>query len=241
MTTSVSVLGAESRPEDVGFRVPPGYERAVRFGAYWTMIISPYMILYLILVILTGLQNDPGGTAAILEIAGNSPVAFIATAILDGLFHALFFVTVIALFMILREAFPVQASLILVCGAWQMLMGFTKGMISSFVFPSLGSAYLAADPALQAGFIPVASAFDGLHSALQWMDSLGLMLIWILVSLLPRSTNLPRPVRWLGWIMAVAILAPDPAFLLVVFLSPFWLFLLGRWMLRLTDPKGRIP
>ena len=134
-----------------------------------------------------------------------------------------------------------QASLILVCGTWQMLLGFTKGMISSFVFPSLGSAYLAAGPALQAGFIPVASAFDGLHSALQWMDSFGVMFVWILVSLLPRSTNLPRPVRWLGWIMAVAILAPDPAFLLAVFLSPFWLFLLGRWMLRLTDPKGDIP
>ena len=78
-----------------------------------------------------------------------------------------------------------------------------------------------------------------MHSALQWMDSLGVMCVWILVSLLPRSTNLPRPVRWLGWIMAVAILAPDPAFLLVVFLSPFWLFLLGRWMLRLTAPGER--
>ena len=66
------------------------------------MIISPYMILYLILVILTGLQNDLGGMAAILEFAGSSPVAFIANAILDGLFHGLLFVTVIALFMILR-------------------------------------------------------------------------------------------------------------------------------------------
>ncbi len=58
MTTDASALRVELKAEDLGFRVPPGYERAVRFGAYWTMIISPYMILYLILVILSGLQND---------------------------------------------------------------------------------------------------------------------------------------------------------------------------------------
>jgi len=239
MTTDVSALQVESTQVDARFRVPPGYERALRFGAYWTMIISPYMVLYLALVIFSGLQNDSGSMAAILEFAGSSPVAFIATAVLDGLFHVLFFVTVIALFILLRQAYPVQASLLLVCGTWQMLMGFTKGLISSFVFTSLGSAYLAAGTALRAAFLPTATAFDGLHSALQWMDSLGVMCVWILVSLLPRSTNLPRPVRWLGWIMAVAILAPDPAFLLVVFLSPFWLFLLGRWMLRLTAPGER--
>ena len=28
------------------FQIPPGYERGIRFGAYWTMILSPYMILY---------------------------------------------------------------------------------------------------------------------------------------------------------------------------------------------------
>jgi len=202
------------------------------------MFISPYMILYLLLVILLGLPNGTGGMAGLLAFAGNSPAAFIATAILDGLFHFLLFVTVITLFILLREAYPVQASLILVGGTWQMLIGFTKGMISSFVFPSMGSAFLAAGPALQATYLPVANAFDGLHSALQWMDSFGVVFVFILVSLLPPTTNLPRPVRWLGWIMAVALLAPDPAFLLVVLLSPFWLFLLGRWMLRLPHAVG---
>jgi hypothetical protein len=79
---------------------------------------------------------------------------------------------------------------------------------------------------------------DGLRNALQWMDSLGVMFVWIIVSSLPQSTNLPRGVRWLGWIMTVAILSPDPAFLLVVLLSPFWLFMLGRWMRRLIPSSN---
>ena len=112
-------------------------------------------------------------------------------------FTALVFVTFVALFASLRAAFPVHADLILVCGAWQMLIGFTKGLIASFVFPRLGAAYLAADISLRATFIPAAMAMDSLRNALQWMDSLGVMFVWILVSLLPQSTNLPRPVRWL--------------------------------------------
>ena len=32
-------------------KVPSGYKRAIRFGATWTMAISPYMILYFIMVI----------------------------------------------------------------------------------------------------------------------------------------------------------------------------------------------
>jgi hypothetical protein len=238
MTTESATPRARSGPDHSVLQIPPGYEPAVRFGAIWTMVISPYMILYLVLVILSGMQNSPGDMSAVLAFAGTSATRFITAAFLDGLFHVLFFVTIFALYILLREGYPVQASLFLVFGAWQMLMGFTKGLISSFVFPSLGSAYLAAGPALQATYLPVARAFDGLHSALQWMDSLGVMSVWILVSLLPASTNLPRSVRWLGWIIAAAILAPDPAFLLVVILSPFWLFLLGRWMLRLPYTVG---
>lgn len=99
------------------FRVPSGYERFVRFGANWTMIISPYLVLYFIMVILIGVQDDSSDVAVILKSAGNTPAPYIATVFLDGLFHALVFVTVATLFAILREAYPVQASLILVCGA----------------------------------------------------------------------------------------------------------------------------
>jgi hypothetical protein len=58
----------------------------------------------------------------------------------------------------------------------------------------------------------------------------------ILISLLPLSTNLPRPVRWFGRIMTFGILLPDsfPGFLLVILFSTPWSFLLGRWMKRLT-------
>ena len=220
---------------DSTFHIPSGYERSIRFGANWTMIISPYLILYFIMVIVLGGGGDNSNNiAGLLESAGKSPTSYIAIVFLDGLFHALAFVTFVTLFASLREAFPVQASLILICGAWQMLIGFTKGLIASYVFPQLGMAYLTADTTLRTALIPVAGALDGLRNALQWMDSLGVMFGWILVSLLPQSTNLPRPVRWLGWIMTFGILAPDPGFLLVILLSPPWLFMLGRWMKRLT-------
>jgi hypothetical protein len=220
------------------FRVPAGYERFIRFGAIWTMMISPYLILYIILIIAIGPADD-ANPASLLTFAGNSPLAFQASVFLDGLFHALFFITVIALFAALREQYPVQANLILVCGAWQMLMGFTKGMIASIVFPQLGSQYITADAVVQAAYIPAATAMNSLHDALQWMDSLGVMFVWILIALLPNRTGLPNPVRWLGWVMTFGILVPEslfPGFLLVIVFSAPWLFMLGRWMKRIS-PK----
>lgn len=212
------------------FRIPSGYEGGIRFGANWTMIISPYMILYFLFIFLFGDINNSGDLSAELSFAGSSPINHQAIALLDGLFHVLFFVTTVTLFAILRQAWPVRASLILVSGAWQMLMAFTKALFDSFSFTSLGTAYLAADTTQRATLLPVAEALSGLHSALQWMDSFGVLFIWILVSLLPQDANLPRVVRVLGWIMTIGILTPGPGFLLVVLLSPFWLFMLGRWM-----------
>jgi hypothetical protein len=198
------------------------------------MILSPYMVLYFILIVLLEGGDNSGDLAAELSFAGDSPAAFQAIAVLDGLFHVLFFITTVTLFAMLRAAYPVRASLLLVCGAWQMLLGFTKGLFSAYTYTSLGSAYIAADETLRGTLIMIATAADGLHTALQWMDSYGSMFVWILVALLPQSVGLPRPVRWLGWIMTIGILFPDPGFLLVVLLSPFWLFLLGRWMKRLV-------
>ena len=216
------------------FQIPSGYARGIRFGANWTMIISPYMILYFIFIAIFGNINSSGDLSAELSFAGSSPVNHQAIALLDGFFHVLFFVTTVTLFAILRQAWPVRASLILVSGAWQMLMAFTKALFYSFSFTSLGTAYLAADATQRATLLPVAESLSGLHSSLQWMDSFGVMSIWILVSLLPQDAGLPRAVRWLGWVMTIGILTPGPGFLLVVLLSPFWLFLLGRWMKGLT-------
>ena len=215
MTTDVAALQVDSTANNLDFRIPPGYERWVRLGATWTVIISPYLILYFIFVIAFGGDNS-SNMPTLLESAGGSPISYIAVVFLDGLFHALAFITFLTLFTALRVTFPVQANLFLVCGAWQMLMGFTKGLIASYVFPRLGMAYLAADPALRSALIPMASVMDGLRTAMQWMDSLGVLF---------------------GWIMTIGILVPEwifPGFLLVILLSPPWLFLLGRWMKRLA-------
>lgn len=216
------------------FEIPGGYRRALRFGALWTMIISPYLIFYFIVIILIGGSADNGSLAQTLEFAGSAPFAFDTTIFLDGLFHVLFIVPVITLFGILRQNWPVRAHLILAAGVWQMVMGFTKALITIMSFNRLGAAYIHAGSSLQSFLIPVAASQDGVRMAMQWMDSLGVLCIWVLVSWLPSAAGLPRIVRWLGWIMAVAILSPDPAFLLVILLSPAWLFLLGRWMKNLV-------
>lgn len=216
------------------FRIPSGYERWVRFGANWTMIISPYLILYLILTIALKYENDPTSALITLEFAGNSPIAYKALVLLDGLSHVLAFVTMVTLFMALRRAYPVQASLILVFGAWQMFIGFTKGLYSSHVFTQLGSMYLTGDDSLRATLVVVADAASGLRAAFEAMDTLGMMSVTILVALLPQSSGLSRSVRWLGWIIAAGLIAPAPGFLLVILFSPPWLFMLGRWMKRLT-------
>jgi hypothetical protein len=165
-----------------------------------------------------------------LRFAGESPLEFGAIVVLDGLFHVLFFVTVVTLFAALRSRWPVRGSLLLVFGAWQMVVGFTKAPSTWFTFTHLGAAYVGGEEALRETLLPVAAGELGLRDALQWMDSLGVLAVWVSVSLLPAVAGLPRAVRWLGWVMAVAILSPGPAFLAVVLLSLPWLLLLGRWL-----------
>lgn len=216
-----------------GLAIPAGYQRAIRLGGLYTQIISPYMIFYIALLILLGVANDgTGGVAQTLEAAGKSPLAFSTNVLLDGLFHVLFFGTVATLFAALRWRWPVWSSLLLVAGAWQMCAGFGKGLIAHYTFPTLGAAYVTGDAALKAILIPVATSADGLNQGLQQMDSIGVALVWVLMALLPAASGLPRPVRWLSWLLTMALLGPDPGFLLVILLSPVWLFLLGRWLKR---------
>jgi hypothetical protein len=59
---------------------------------------------------------------------------------------------------------------------------------------------------------------------------MGVLAVWLRVSLLPAAAGLPRAVRWLGQVMVVAILSPGPAFLAVVLLSLPWLLPLRRWL-----------
>jgi hypothetical protein len=68
------------------------------------------------------------------------------------------------------------------------------------------------------------------------MDGFGVMAIWIILSLFPTDSGIPRAVRWLGWILTLALLSATPSgptFMLVVLLFPVWLFLMGRWLMRL--------
>jgi hypothetical protein len=214
--------------------IPPGYQRAIRFGANWTLITSPYRILFLVVVLaIGGAAIDWEDIGQVLEIAGTSPVAFGAPLVFAGLFHVLFFVTVVTLFAALRVRWPVRASLLLVCGAWETIMVCTMLLHWFFTLTSLGTAYVAGDAALRATLIPAATAADGLRQAFHQMNSFGLAIIWIMISLLPFESGLPRAVRWLGGILALALFAPDPSFALVIVLNPIWMFLLGRWLKRL--------
>lgn len=218
--------------------IPPGYHRWIRLGANWTLITSPYLLLYFILFLAIGGESSISGEIAqTLEIAGKQPVVFGATVLLDGLFHVVFFVTVVTLFAAFRLRWPVRASLLLVAGAWQMIMGFTKGLSSLYTFTSLGDAYVAGDAALRATLLAVAAGEFGLRSALQDMDTYGVMAILIIVSLIPADGAVPRAVRWLGWILTLAFLSPGPSFLVVVLLLPIWLFLIGRWLKRLLPAR----
>ena len=45
-----------------------------------------------------------------------------------------------------------------------------------------------------------ATSADSLRQSLQWMDSLGVLGVWVLVALLPPAAGLPSLVGWLGWI-----------------------------------------
>ena len=222
-------------------RLAPDYFRAIRFGANWTMITSPYLILSVIAIFAIG--GTPivfGEIGPALEIAGKAPIVFGATVMLDAIFHAVFALTAVTLFAVLRERWPVRASLVLASGTWQMVVGLTKGLSSLLMFVPLGSAYIAGDSALRAVLLPVASSEFGLRLALQTMDGFGVMAIWLIVCLLPSDSAIPRGVRWLGWIMTLALLAATPSgptFLLVAALFPVWLFLMGRWLTRLMKGK----
>jgi hypothetical protein len=52
-----------------------------------------------------------------------------------------------------------------------------RGFFSSYTFTSLSSAYLNADETLHATLITVATAVEGLNTALQWNDSYGSMFV----------------------------------------------------------------
>ncbi len=221
--------------------IPPGYQRAIRFGANWTMATSPFLPLFIVFAVASGgADSISGDIAQTLDTAGRAPTLFGTTVLLDGVSHALAFVMVVTLFAVLRQRWPVRASLILTFGAWQMILGLTKGLTSLFTFTQLGAAYVTGDAALQRLLLPVAAGQFGMRQGLEFMDSSGVAAIFVMISLLPDTRGgVPRVVRWLGWILAVALLIPvGPTFLVVVLLAPVWQFLLGRWLKSLRPASA---
>src|SRR4051812_42849935 len=86
--------------------IPLGYERWIRYGANWTLLIRPYLILSFVLIFAIGGAAIGVGSRATLELAGKSPFVFGTAVMLDGFFHVLFFPTVGTLFTALRLRWP---------------------------------------------------------------------------------------------------------------------------------------
>src|SRR4051794_27278180 len=192
------VISTSAPVTEDALEIPRGYERAIRFGATWTLVTSPFLLLFIVFAVASG------GAAALndnivqtLETAGRAPAVFDATVLLDSASHLLIFVMVVTLFAVLRQRWPVRASLILMVGAWQMILGVTKGLTSTYTFNQLGAAYVTGDAALQRVLLSVAAGQYGMRQGLEYMDSTGVAALFVMVSLLPISTGIPRIVRWL--------------------------------------------
>ena len=223
--------------------------RAVRIAAYFTMAVTAfYPLLFIgagfLTILLTGDIGIPDlSTRAGLAYAGRFPTAVTIGSLADGFSHVVFFVTFVAVFAVLRRSFPVRATLILVCAAWQLVVGVSKALTSVYIITSLGTLYLATPLSGRGAFLPVGTLAQGLRQGLQDMDTYGVIAIWLLVALLPAATGMPGLVRWLGVAMAVAILQPwwDLGFPLALLLAAVWAILLGLWLKRQAVTSSATP
>ncbi len=237
-----SIDMAKAQPIPERLQIPPGSGRGIRFGAIWTMAVTaPYFLLFvvvsLVIVLLTGVQPPREFGSAGLEFAGKFPAAVVVGQLVEGLQHVVLFVSFVTLFAALRRRWPVRASLILVFGAAQMIVGTTKVMIVQLMFIRLGDAYVHAGAAAKAAFLAVAAGAEGLRLGLQSIDGLGVSAVLVMLSLLPRESRLPRVVRWLGWgqVAALLLATPEgPTFFMAMLLLPFWAVLVGRWLKQLA-------
>ncbi len=213
---------------------------ALRIAAIFTMAVTgPYAVLFLVALFLsigiTGNAFFPDlTTSAGLDYAGRFPVAVLIGYIGDPLEQVAIFVSFAAVFAVLQKRWPVWAHLLLILGAWQMILGLTKALTSVDMATSLGASYLAANAVGKAALLPLGGVVGGLRQGLQDMDTYGLIVAWVLIALLPKATGMPRWVRWLSLAMSVAFLLPfgPIGFFIFTLLIPFWAILLGRWLLR---------
>jgi hypothetical protein len=234
-TSHTAITGSPDRP---AAQQKPSH--SLRIAAIFTMAVTgPYAILFLVALFLsvgiTGNAFFPDlTTSSGLDYAGRFPIAVLVGYIGESLEQVAIFVSFVAVFAVLQKRWPVWAHLLLVIGAWQMILGLTKALTSVDMATSLGASYLAANAAGKAALLPLGGVVGGLRQGFQDMDTYGLIVAWILIMLLPKATGMPRWVRWLSLAMSVAFLLPfgPIGFFIFTALIPFWAFLLGRWLLR---------
>jgi len=235
-TSHTTITGSSDRPV-----AQQKVSRALRIAALFTMAVTgPYAVLFLVplflSVAITGNAFFPDlATSAGLDYAGRFPTAVLIGYIGESLDAVAIFVSFVAVFAVLQKRWPVWAHLLLILAAWSMILGLTKALTSVDMATSLGASYLAANAVGKAALLPLGGVVGGLRQGLQDMDTYGLIVAWVLITLLPKATGMPRWVRWLSLAMSVGYLLPFDGpigFFTFTLLIPFWAFLLGRWLLR---------
>lgn len=220
----------------------------VQWGAEFTRwVTAPWILLLIPTAILvnsiTGIGPFPELDGSGLEQAGRYPGLVWLPALVDGLTHAVVFVTALTAFAVLRTRWPVRSAALLVFGALQMLFGMAKAVTSGYIATGLGAAYLSADAAARASFLPAGIVAGNLRTGLQDMDTYAVVVLVLLFAVLPRPSRIPRAVRIIGPVIAVALSVADPllslvgvhdapTFFLVIVLFPPYFFILGTWLKR---------
>jgi len=218
----------------------PGAARGLRIAGNFTLSVTAFYGILLIGAIflsiaLTGNVFFPDlGTSDGLTYAGQHPIALAFGYIADALDGAVFFVTIAAVYATLRTRWPMWAQLILIGGVGALIAVWAKALVSLDVDSSLGASYLAASAAGKAALLPLGEMAAGIRQGLQDLDTYPLLAAWILIAILPKATRMPRLVRWLGVVMAVAFLLPfgPIGFLIASLVTPAWAIPLGRWLKR---------
>jgi hypothetical protein len=226
---------------------PPGYGRSLsQLAGFTRWITAPWILLVIASAITVQSVTGVGAFHALdqagLEQAGHFGGLVAAASMLDGTNHLVFFVTWVGVFIAIFRVWPVRAALVLVLGAISLAFGLTKAITSSYLATSLGATYLA-DPTAKDSLLAAGKVADGLRAGLQDMDTYSLAAIWVMLALVPSNAELGRTVRIMGWILASALIldglihllgVDSPLFVVVVLVSPFYFFLLGNWLKRLS-------
>lgn len=230
----------------------PGATRGLRIAATFTMSVTAFYGLLLLgaiilSIVLTGNAFFPDlGTPDGLVYAAHYPAAVGFGYLGDAVYGTVFFVSLVAVFAVLRPRWPVWAQLILIGGIGELLAVWAKNLVSFYMASSLGASYLAADAAGKVALLPLGGVAAGIRQGLQDLDTYTLIAAWILIALLPKATGMPRLVRWMGVALSIAFVLPfgPIGFFIAVAVTPVWAIPLGLWLKRAASthpPTSTMP